>query len=414
MRRRVLVRIVVALAVFVVVIVAGVLVFLPGYVRRRAIELARREGIELTVGDVALSWSHVRMYALEARANELPGSVLRIEEADVDLDGLQPKTLHLIAPAALVASSQLELSRQLLAFRQDHPTLQLDGIERVTLERGSVTWPQGVLGADFVATDVSGDFAGTADLGDQRHLVLGKVTMQRSSRATGNAAYGPWRVRVDATRTESDIKIALDPAREADAYISVVTKGESTRSDVHVKRTKFSTLGVPASDVLLPAGLDPEIEVEAHFTPQEGALKASAGAVPLPRLGIPGDAVLDVAWAGNGKGPEPITHGTFVLGPFEGTVSGTVEPHDVLGGRADLTFKSKPVPCSRFTKVAAKEALGDLGQRLGELAEQSGLTKAVTGTTEVSGQLVVDTADLEATRYAVKPTVDCGVFPFKP
>lgn len=420
-RWRLAARVVGGLIVLLVIGALGVALLLPGYVRRRAIEDARREGIELAVGQVSLSWSSVRLYALEARANELPGSVLRMEEADVDLEGLSPTALHLVHPDALVGASQLELSQEVLAFRKVHPTTNLEGIRKVDFEHGSLRWPQGIAGADLEATEASGSVAGTPDLGDERHLVVDRLTLQRTSKTTGNTAYGPWRLRVDATRAETDVKVALDPAHEADASLAVTVKKDATRVDVHVKRARFATLGVPASDVLMPPGLNPDVELEAHLVEQdaaprqEGTLHVAAWAVPLPRVGGTGDASLDVAWAGDGKSPAPITKGTFALGPFEGTVSGTVQPAPaLLGAKADVTFKSKPIPCSRLASTAATEALGALGQKLGELAERTGLTKAVTGTTEITGELTLDTADVEATRYAVKANVGCGVFPFKP
>jgi len=383
---------------------ATVLVVLPRVVHDRAVAAAGERGVAITIGDVSLAWNGITLRDVAATT--------------ADLKDVQITVREIAAPWSRQPS---EITARGVELAVRGPFAALRRGEDGALGRGADVAIH-VLGAHVVWVEPIGggsrleikDLAGDASHGEL-HVVGGALTG-----AAAGVTFGPWRVRHDHTAKETRTRIELD-ADEHDPSTLVLARDAAGASSLEARVHKGAVGRLGLASPTLDASRDIVAEAEARVAWQspdddappspsgapshaEGSLAATLHALPLPAAGT-GDVKVDLAFAGDPARPIPITRGAFTVGPFEGDVSGTVASRPG-GARADLAFKSHPVPCARFASEQAAAALGPLAALAGAVPA---LTRAVSGNVVVSGTLVVDTADPSATRVAAHPTSDCGL-----
>jgi len=393
----------------VAVAAALVLVAAPRLLRDKVIAAARERGVSLTIGDVAIA---------------LDGFTLRdVGVTTADLRDVQIAARSITAPWSATpkdvtaAGVVVSLRGPFAAIRRgEDGALGRGGDTAIHVSDARVVWVD-AMGprSRFEASGLAGD-AGRGEI----HVTGGALQGE-----AGGVRFGPWRVRHDHTAKETRTRIELD-ADEHDPSTLVVTRDAAGASalEAHVHKGPVGRLGLASPTI--DAGRDVVAEVEARVAwtspddrappptsgaaaaraPEraDGSLVATVHALPVPGAGM-NDAKVDVAFSGDPAGPMPLTRGAFVVGPFEGDVSGTVAAR-AAGAKIDLAFKSRPVPCARFAAEQAAAALGPLAALAGSVPA---LERAVSGNVTVAGTIVVDTDDPAATRVAARPSNDCGI-----
>ena len=410
-----------AFLIFVLLASAGTLaIAAPAYVRRQAVARAAEQGVTLSVTDARIGFGEVTLLGVAATIPEVPGAHASVEEVTVSLSGLDPDSLATSGLEIALQGDARILNAAFARYRAAHPLLGAGTIKRISMQSAHILWLKPVGEASRIeGTDASGEL--TCDVGvaaapcdPKGHLTIGKLVTTLGA----GKELGPWRLDVDRTPSELKLVLALDPANPALATVTAVHDPKDTKSslDLKIGRTPLKALGIAPSILSLPGAAADEILVEAAVHLGAGKPASSDGAVSfsVEHLRVPGmpgptTAKIHLAWDGDPRQPMALKDGTFALGPFEGTVRGTLLPFEG-GFRLDSSLESRAVPCSALAAQSMETSLGSaLGASLGALAVAGGLTKAVTGTAEISGVVFLDTRDIPGARFTVVPKTSCGL-----
>ncbi len=407
--------------VFALLVTAGVLAIgAPAYVKRQAIALAAAEGVTLSVTSARVGFGEVTLLGVAASIPEIPGVQASVEEMTVSLSGLAPESIATTGLELSIQGDARLVSAAFARYRAAHPGIGAGTIKRASMQSTHILWLKPAGDATRVeGTDASGEVTCAADVAaapcdPKGHLTIGKLVATIGP----GKELGPWRLDFDRTAAELKTVLSLDPANPALATLTSVRDPLDTKSslDLKIGKTSLKALGVAPSIVSLPGGEqeDALVEVAVHLgnpkpNAAEGSVTLAVEHVRVPGMPAPTNTKIHLAWSGDPRQPMGLTDGTFILGPFDGSVRGTLLPLEG-GFRLDSSLESRPVPCSALAAQSVENAVGGaLGGALGALAAAGGLTKSVTGTAELSGVIFLDTRDIPGARFTLVPKTSCGL-----
>lgn len=410
-----------ALFIVALLVVAGVLaIAAPAYVERQAVALAAEQGVTLSVSGARIGFGEVTLLGVAAAIPEIPGAHAAAEEVTVSLSGFAPESLATSGLEIALQGDARVLNAAFARYRAAHPGLGSPTIKRVSMQSTHFLWLKPVGEATRVeGTDVSGELTcevgvAAAPCAPKGHLTIGKLV----STLGAGKELGPWRLDVDRTPSELKVILALDPTNPTLATITSIRDPKDTTSsiDLTIAKTPLKALGIGPLLLSMPGGSQEDLLVEAavHVRSPKAASADGALTLTVERLRVPGmpgptNAKIHLAWDGDPRQPMALKDGAFALGPFVGTVRGTLLPFDG-GFRLDSSLESQAVPCSALAAQSVESSVGGaLGASLGALAVAGGLTKSVTGTAELSGVVLLDTRDIPGARFTVVPKNSCGL-----
>ena len=404
------------LVAFVGLLGLALTVGLPLYARSRAIAVAAQYGVALKIGSVSVLPGALTLREVAASAAEVPGVNVDVTEIEVALVRFSPTAITLRGIKLQLDGDAGTLAGAVSRWRLAHAKTgsgEAKG-EATTpafiVHDGQVSWTRPA-GKDsrIEANGVDGQI----DLDPHAVRDTYKLAIARTLIDVGSIRLGPWGVTLDRASRFSSTVITLDPAGKKKSTVHVGSEGDDSMLDVDVSREKLTMLGIPGVAVGL-GSQDPEVAAQLHVRqgPKKGAGTLSAELFGVHFGGV--SAKTDVRVAGEGTATDPargfeIQKGTFGMGPFSGSVTGTIHVDAATLVNVDLAYKSRPIACADLVAATAAQNLGGLAGQLGAFAQAAGLTRAVAGEASISGVAAYDSMNPVASKFTVLPVSNCGI-----
>ena len=427
-------------ALIVAVSVAFLLLWfaVPAYVRNRAIEEARARGIAVEIGGVNVRFDNItfeKVHAVDIADSKDPAGpsvFVDVAHATLTLVALTPKELVVHAPALTLPRGESSL-RTLAAIHdrlrkpaQDaattaSPKTPTATIERVVVADGTATlWgytPDGSA-SRVVVHSLSGELA--RDPSDGPSAEPGSALMLRGEAivfTNDRATFGPWSLTLRRAAGVDEQLLDLRPMMPGVATLRRETNAAGVmRVRASIKKQRLQDLGLSASSMLAfglgaqsAATLDVELDhaITAADNGVRGEAKVEISSFSMP--GAPADAPLrmNLTYEGAASAAK-IREGTFVFGPFQGTLSGSVDAA-ASPPKVHLELISTKVPCETLARSMAEQALPGVGAALGALGFQGAGKGLITGQMGFIANVDVDSASLAPPRFAVRPVGTCSL-----
>ncbi len=427
-----------AAAIVLFVLVVGVLLFAPVYVKRRVVTEARAFGLELAIDSVSVRFGGVSLHGVTAKSVDAPSVV--VHAADVHSHGFsgadvraEDVTVDVQGTVAEVANG---LARVLARGEHDAPVMDA---KHLTVVRTRIDWvdPTGEgtkLVAEGAGFEIEGHrrdpsermraAAGAAAAGrseprvvDPKNMPPNRLvvrgTSDRTWLGTPKGSLGPWTASFEVDGASNRVRVLFDPAvPDGPSALYVWGPATSDALTVRIPRVPLATLGIPGPVVGLPQGASPDVQasIESSLTPL-GRVEAKAHVevlgVPFPGGRAPVPLRIDANASGIPGKPLDLEKSTVAVGPFVANVSGTVEV-GIAGTRIDSTWKVGPIPCERLAKAKVEAEGGALAAALQDFGQITGIAR-VTGTATANGSFLLDTSAPEPVVLATRTHETCGL-----
>jgi hypothetical protein len=381
-------------------------------VKKRCIDEAAAEGITLTIGGAQVGWGQVHLTDVAFKIDEVPQITGAASDVDVALSGLSPREVTGLNVGITIDGSADEVAAAVDKWRADHAKAPGRAAAaaaeqiKITMQNGHLGWTHAF--GQLAKIDASNVTAQTDGNGTSFQLAAEKTII-----GMPKGDLGPWRTTFERDASSVRTRIDLDPVvRDGPSALSVRTPGGGFSLKVSVPRSPLARIGVPPAVLGLAPGQTTQVEAQIDLerpTPQHAEMKSTVSLLGA-RLGgapIPADVKLAIAAAGDPAKPLDVTRGTLQVGPFEASVTGTMQVFED-GARLALSWRAQPLKCEQIAENAAKEALGDLGASLNALGKQLGVAK-VTGEARASGLLTVDSRNLNDVSFTITANDTCGI-----
>ena len=400
--------------VLVIALVGAAAVAAPAYVQHRVVEEAAARGVTLVVHDTRLGLDGIRLDTVIATTARVPNARLRANEifaswdaSDVRMSGGELTLDGPITPPAGAAA-------------EENP-VPAAGPTSIHVDSTHIVWTHILGAANVDIAGVSGIFALAPNLGDTFD-VQGNTTV-----AAAGVTMGPFQSRISRDLAGAHARVALDPADTMANVLSLDKNGETLRTEWVVQKRATSKLGIPLAALGIQLASDPIVDlhiVDSVTRPANGAATANGSfsfatdSITLPQQKSPMAASISLSWNGNADAKMPIDAGKFQVGPFDGTVTGTIT-RPIAGFAVDLAVTSNLVPCDKFvagdvTSLVNGAIGGGLGGALGGtvadmLANAGGVQTKVLGNVKIAGNIRFDSQNPGARELSVVPQNDCHV-----
>jgi hypothetical protein len=401
----------VALAAVVVIGLVAALFAIPGIVRTKCIAAAADRGVILTIDSVSVGLGSVRLVKVGFKLDGVSQLTGTADSVDVALSGLTPTTANATALTIALDGAAEEVQTALDGWRaaQSKKVRPASGsgaaANKLSFGGARIVWTRAFgQTAKLEALDVQGQVDGGTNA----------VTFasEKVSVTAGRAVFGPWRASLERDAQGTRTHVELDPVVHGGPQATYVRDAAGVVSlKVSVPSSPLSRLGVPAKSVGL--GSDPTVEGTLDLEEALTGATTLSTTLNLSKAtfsGLPIDAKLQLAAAGDATRGLDVKKGDLVAGPLHATVTGTITLF-ADGARMALAWRSSPIPCATLAKQFAAQSFGPLGAQLGSLADQIGgvLGVKVTGEAMAAGLITLDSRDVAATSTTMTTNETCGL-----
>lgn len=399
---------VIAVAGGLLALVVVALLVAPSLVKKRVIAQAKSAGVDLTIGDVAIGISGVRLTKIKATIPSIPAFEAQLDEASSDF---RAKRVQLSGVDVKIDGPLVAVGQELVIFYGTHRGAfagTATDPRHVAVVHAHVGWTELFgKGTKLDAGEVT--LALDTKNVDEIHANLGRFQIE-----TPKATFGPWALAFDRDATTTRARLSFDPpVPDGPSALWVAANKETPTITVRIPRAPIATLGLHPEAFGLPLNGSNEIEakiesavtderVSAHAKIDLYGVKPSAAKAPI-------DVKLDASFAGKVGKPLDIEKTTLTVGPFVAAVGGTITPQDA-GLRVDATFKTVPISCLRLVRPEVK-SWGPMAATIADIALQTGAVR-VTGDAQAAGTVAWETAtpDEPIVEFTVKETCGLSIF----
>ncbi len=402
----------VLLSVFAFFAVVGIIVVfgvLPVVLKQQCIAAAASQGVTLTIDHVAIGPGDVRLMNVGIALEGVPQMKATAESMQVALVGFTPGAAAVNGLAMTLDGPLEDLQKAMAAWSAARArattATSAANAKPVTWALGNLTWTRAFgQTAKIEMSNLEGELdpsKGTSRMSSDHAMVT-----------AGKATFGPWRVAVERDAQTARVDVELDPVvKGGPSVVFVRDASNATSLKVSVPTSPLSRIGVPAKSVGLAA--DSSVEADLDFEEARTGAATLKGTVALTRAvfsGLPIDAKLTLAAAGDATKGLDVKQGTLAVGPLNASVTGTVKLFDD-GIRLALAWRSTPVSCAQIGKQMATQALGQLGGQLGSLVTDLGgaIGVRVAGEASASGLITLDSRDVSAASFTLTANDTCGL-----
>ena len=348
-------------AFLVLTLVVGYM-FAPALTRAWLVTNAEANGITISIEQVEVAATSVRLRGFKAESKELTGVSVHATNVVVGLDWLRPSKLTIDDAELSLDGSYITIAERLDIYKGKHPGLfdeVAGGIRRVDVTSGRVDW-KSVIGDNTSALveniTLEMEKVGARPIGADYHLTAPLFTMHFSE-----APAGPWQIDIDRQGILSRAIVRFDPtgsypvtftrtaADDGSLSLSLQIPPTSLR-DLHLPR---ALLGAMNSD-RTRLGAQGEISIVGGAP---GKPRAISGHLAFTAQGVnifPNGPVVDLSLDVPIDGPvaQPVAlSGVLTVGttdpggaPANAPMVGTLD----LSGRIAhvvLTGQTSPIPC---------------------------------------------------------------------
>jgi hypothetical protein len=417
-RRRSVLRLLVAGALIAAACAVAVVFVLPGYVRRACVEQAAAHGIALAIDGVRISGTGFALSGVKATASDFPGASVEAPEVDVETLDLRPEKLTASGMTVVLDGRWNAISAAFASWRASDRGGQGGAWAPASLvvDGSRVVW-RGPIG-DNARVEASGVHLDVTwrDREPTLHATSSNVIV-----AVPGGSLGPWRFDLDRDPSASRARVALDPGVPDACTVLVVGNDQTINSvDVAVPRSPVARLGI--APALLGLHGDIQLAAALHYAPFGPQANANArtkgGLYGISLPGIP--RPIDVSWDASASADRDaataasrrataidIKDARIAVGPLVGAAHGTLKIFDD-GFHADIAWHAGPVPCSAFDAPLDPAQPFDIAYQLRKLAENTGLAR-IRGNVSANASITFDSRDLGSTVVSFVPTATCDV-----
>lgn len=365
---------------FLLLGLAGLAVFLPGFLRDGYVKEAQKKGLVVTVGKVVLSPKAISLIDVAGTIPEVPGLSFTVPEVRLELRGLDTDVVVLERPVFTLDGSYadvdlaLEQWQKTKLFPSPAPGAEPPGgrLSKVTVNDAKVTW-KAPLGKGTLATfeNVNGGFSAEPESTWPQHYAFVASLVKLGPEKN---LFGPYELKATREMEERSLTLRLDPYGSTGAEVGMNTHAGGKReiafrvprrplADLHVPEAFFGGLATKDTRAELVGDLAFTQDPKPHA---EGKLRLAATALRMGIQGAPMDAELDAQLVGQGDGALEVAQGSSVsLGPVRTKLVGGVD-YRGNGFRVDVSSKRCDVPTegpqgtSRLVLPAVDMAQGTL------------------------------------------------------
>jgi serine/threonine protein kinase len=307
---------------------------LPGYVLKRCIAAAARQGVTLVAQRISLRPRAIVLSGVKATIASLPWATASVDQVEIVLDGMHARGIQAHTFELALAGPVGDVSNALSAFRAKTSAEPID----LDARSGHVTWttPFGD-GTQLEAWDTSLSLKTSASGPDDLHASAASA-MVRAPRA----AFGPWRLGLDHGAATS-LLVAFDPDQPDWATARLALEDGAPSLRISIPRSPLSRVGVPRELLGDASNEATQIEASVDATPSMTGLLGKAAVSLHGVRTVRGMVDLKLDLVGTANGPGPVVGGTLGVGSVPAAqVTGTAT---VAGGRLHFDLAST-LPCS--------------------------------------------------------------------
>ncbi len=338
---------------FLLVGLAGLAVFLPGFLRDGYVKEAQKKGLVVTVGKVGLSPKAITLTDVAGTIPEVPGLSFSVPEVRFELRGFDPDVVVLERPVFTLEGSYADLDlavdqwQRAKLFPSPAPGAEPPGgrLSKVTVSDAKVTW-KAPFGAGTLATfeNVNGGFSAEPESTWPHHYAfvasLVKVGPEKN-------LFGPYELKATRELEERSLTLRLDPYGSTGAEVGMNTHAGGKReiafrvprrplADLHVPEAFFGGLATKDTRTELVGDLAFTQDPKPHV---EGKIRLAATALRMGIQGAPMDAELEAQLVGQGDGLVEVAPGSsLALGPVRTKLVGAIDAR-AKGFRVDVSSK---------------------------------------------------------------------------
>lgn len=335
---------------FLLVGLAGLALWLPGFLRDGYVKAAARSGVELKITKVSLSSRGISLEDLSGSMPDIPGVTFKAPRVLFSLRGLDVDDVTIEHLEVDVTGAYPDLD---VAFQQWSKTKGMPGttppggpLSKVTITDAKVTWksPFGP-GTQASFENVNGTFDGEGDRnGWPLHY---KLVAAIAKGGTDKPNFGPYELAASRDGGIRQLTLKLDPYGSTGAEIGINTDASEKRTlAFRVPRRSLAELHVPESLFGGLATKDTRAELTGDIVmtqdPKpsvEGKLTVAATALRMGPSGPLMDAQIDAVLVGTGDGLLTVAQGsTWTLGTMRSKLYGAIDLR-AKGFRVDVSSK---------------------------------------------------------------------------
>ncbi len=406
-------RVVLAVGAVLILVAIGLVLWLPGFVKRRVIAEAAAHGVVLTIDNAAIGIGRARFFGVTAKLAAVPQITGHASQVEIGLDWLTPSTIDAKDASIDLDGSAAEV---ITSFDRWSPSLAASPspIQRITLAGARIQWKH--LAGERPVLDATGVSCEAKQAAGGWGV---KLTTESLGVTIGSQKLGPWSLDATASATKADVHLALAPGKSPAGVALAWAAAQGSTLDVNVPKGTSADVGIPAAVLGMVGDESSTFALELHHTQKgaagQGAIAIAADRVYLGHSPAPTSLQLDATYQG-APAKLVLQTGSLRAGPFTGALKGSVALPGIggvpgpLGMVADLHYTSGLMSCSDAAKAATVQNLGgDVGKGVNALAHMLGMDKVVQGSVQLEATIAFDTRALPKATVQFRTKGDCAL-----